>query len=182
MNKVILAVAAVAAATSPASATVYDISFSTGPMEVGDGALGVALGDSVSGSIRFDDTLSRVVTSFHLVVPGGEFTEDNVTEAEAGNFAYGFLFYAAFYRQNAFTGQYDFGLFGGDSSGRGGFYISSFLDGVNNYVYCNDCLTYTAHVVPSAAPEAASWALMLTGFGQVGAVTRRRRQTAVSFG
>ena len=36
--------------------------------------------------------------------------------------------------------------------------------------------------VPSAVPEPATWAMMLVGFGMVGAATRyRRRKTAVAF-
>ncbi len=35
---------------------------------------------------------------------------------------------------------------------------------------------------PSAAPELASWAMMLGGFGLIGAAMRARRKVAVSFG
>jgi hypothetical protein len=42
---------------------------------------------------------------------------------------------------------------------------------------------FSATVVddPSAAPEGASWAMMLGGFGLIGAVMRKRRSTVVSF-
>jgi len=35
---------------------------------------------------------------------------------------------------------------------------------------------------PGAVPEPASWAMMLTGFGAIGALVRRRRKLAISFG
>jgi hypothetical protein len=40
----------------------------------------------------------------------------------------------------------------------------------------------TSGISLSAAPEPASWALMLGGFGLVGAALRRRQRTAISFG
>jgi hypothetical protein len=36
--------------------------------------------------------------------------------------------------------------------------------------------------VPGAVPEPASWAMMIAGFGMVGAAMRTRRRTSVSFG
>jgi len=37
-------------------------------------------------------------------------------------------------------------------------------------------------VSPAAAPEPASWALMLGGFGAIGTAMRRRQRSAISFG
>jgi len=39
-----------------------------------------------------------------------------------------------------------------------------------------------AQIYTSFAPEPGTWALMLGGFGAVGASLRRRKRTAVSFG
>ena len=42
--------------------------------------------------------------------------------------------------------------------------------------------TFTINVPGSDAPEPASWAMMLAGFGLVGAAMRSRRKVALSFG
>ncbi len=56
---------------------------------------------------------------------------------------------------------------------------------VGDYVYTLGSDTITVHVgqaAPPAVPEPAAWALMLCGFGAIGAALRGRRMTAVRFG
>lgn len=46
----------------------------------------------------------------------------------------------------------------------------------------SDAVLYFTGPAPSPAPEPASWALMLGGFGTIGGVIRARRRATVSFG
>jgi hypothetical protein len=56
---------------------------------------------------------------------------------------------------------------------------------LGDYVYAFNRDSITLHIgeaAPAAVPEPASWMLMLSGFGAIGAAMRRRRKVAVSFG
>ena len=68
------------------------------------------------------------------------------------------------------------GPFAGPSANGFAYYNSG-----NGYWLRNDALNLGFRVlgdVPSAAPEAASWAMMIVGFGAIGAAARRRRGMA----
>jgi hypothetical protein len=55
--------------------------------------------------------------------------------------------------------------------------------GTYNYTLGRDTITlHVGEAAPAAVPEPASWMLMLSGFGAIGAAMRRRRKVAVSFG
>lgn len=59
--------------------------------------------------------------------------------------------------------------------GRGATYGAGVTDG-------DDVLDYVGDISVTAVPEPGSWAMMLVGFGLIGAVTRyRRKSTAVTF-
>lgn len=47
-------------------------------------------------------------------------------------------------------------------------------------VACDANFRFTATAVSAAVPEAASWAMMLAGFGAIGAAARRGRRTVVA--
>lgn len=54
--------------------------------------------------------------------------------------------------------------------------------GVANQIVFDDITFGSATPGPSTAPEPASWAMMLAGFGVIGGAMRSRRRTAVRFG
>lgn len=54
---------------------------------------------------------------------------------------------------------------------------------INSYAFesvAGATITATT-AIPAAVPEPATWAMMIGGFGVIGAAARRRRRTAVSF-
>ena len=69
---------------------------------------------------------------------------------------------------------YDGDLSGADTAG-------AFYDGNGGGASLQFTSTHLT-IRPAAAPEPASWAMMLGGFGLVGGMMRRRRKGAVSFG
>jgi len=72
------------------------------------------------------------------------------------------------------TFTYDGDLSGADTAG-------AFYDGNGGGASLQFTSTHLT-IRPAAAPEPASWAMMLGGFGLVGGMMRRRRKGAVSFG
>jgi outer membrane protein assembly factor BamB len=70
-------------------------------------------------------------------------------------------------------------------SGDGALYKMSLTDGSLTSIgstFTNSPMALTYEGVAGSVPEPASWALMIGGFGMVGAAMRRRRSVAVSFG
>jgi len=66
------------------------------------------------------------------------------------------------------------------------YFVASSLSGGGSGILNDNSLAYdvTAYTLSgsSAAPEPASWALMLGGFGAIGGAMRGRRKAAISFG
>jgi hypothetical protein len=55
--------------------------------------------------------------------------------------------------------------------------------GTYNYTLGSDTITlHIGEAAPAAVPEPASWMMMISGFGAIGAAMRRRRKVAVRFG
>lgn len=83
------------------------------------------------------------------------------------------------------TIQHDQGYVTNYCSGGGALYKMSLTDGSLTSVgstFTNLPMALTYRGVAGAVPEPASWALMIGGFGMVGAAMRRRRNVGVSFG
>lgn len=60
-------------------------------------------------------------------------------------------------------------------------YVTAFLTGTNGEVDFQN-MGFTAEIsVPGGVPEPATWAMMLLGFGAVGAAMRRKKQAEVRF-
>jgi len=71
-----------------------------------------------------------------------------------------------------------FGAFGYIDLIHGALDYAAFADGTHN----GSSLLALGGTLGAAAPEPASWALMLVGFGAIGGAMRARRRTAISFG
>lgn len=66
-------------------------------------------------------------------------------------------------------------------TGVGDFTTATVTFAPNDYLFL-DNFTYKAVGAAAAVPEPASWAMMIGGFGMIGATLRSRRRTSVVFG
>lgn len=165
-------------------------------------------GELLGGSFIFDNDLIPGAGSGWVNVPTSSFPDiADIEPAELFTFDFGPLaltpataesgFFAVQYKNgqfNGFAGNLDFQYGGLDYqlaiNGRV-FAVYQLNSGVPDYSityisgYLNSGLSNLSPYVPSTpqpdVPEPATWAMMVGGFGLVGAALRRRRRTTVAF-
>lgn len=205
MRRVMLAAVAAAAMmwASRAAATIHTIDFTVnpgswqqnfldgaGPFPVTDPPLGLTDDPTLTGQVVVDDTLSGASAFVGLTYATGSKTW-LLSDVDALSFVV------------SSGGQLDeiFVVLGplletspGIFVGFNGFVLDDFGDGGSTMIgdspdtprgiFCNGCTTFTDTVAGGAVPEPSTWALMLLGFGGLGAVLRRRsgRDLPVSAG
>lgn len=137
------------------------ITFSGGPLTLNEGSplwTGLLTTDA-EGLITTTSTLTIIGGSANLVTSSGPLTQDNES-VHVGNF-FGNSAVQTAPGSITFTGLNQMMAFDADNIGAPRSYNQAFF--------------YYESSAVAAVPEAASWAMLITGFGLVGAVARRRR-------
>lgn len=160
-------------ASVPASAAMYTFSFTPSQALFGTPYSG-------SGTFTTSDTAMTVggQTAFTITGVSGIINNSAVTNPVGG--AYGNYFT---------TGGYFLDGSGVNISLANGTTLNFFNQSSNNLYRINNTNSFVTFYVnasssaaPAAVPEPASWAMMLAGFGAVGAAMRRRQQISATFG
>lgn len=157
----ILAAAAVSASPAAAAVKLVDFTLTGGSwihINGVDGPYGLPLQPTISGQVAIDDTKTDASGFVGL-----NYTTGTRIWTLADIQSNSQIFYSGGAFENFFLNLGSGNLVGTNNS-------ASIAEGANN-IYCNGCVSVTS---VSAVPEPGAWALMIAGFGLVGATLRRR--------